>query len=133
MIVGKHIILDLFEISTETFKKIYKINFDNFNNFISDTLKNNGATLLKYNVNFFDDVGAFTVLYLLSESHLSIHTWPEHNYISIDIFTCGNSNTQEIANELKKYFTPNKLTEQILYRGYALQVNYDKNIDLHNS
>lgn len=27
---------------------------------------------------------------IISESHLSIHTWPEHRYAAIDIFTCGD-------------------------------------------
>ena len=26
---------------------------------------------------------------VISESHLSIHTWPEVNYMALDIFTCG--------------------------------------------
>ena len=29
-----------------------------------------------------------TILYLLSESHLSIHTFPERNFLSFDIYTC---------------------------------------------
>ena len=32
-----------------------------------------------------------TVLYLLSESHLSIHTFPEKNYMAFDIYTCRPS------------------------------------------
>ncbi|MDC9583198.1 adenosylmethionine decarboxylase [Xenorhabdus sp. PR6a] len=30
-----------------------------------------------------------TGIFLLSESHLSYHTYPESNYISIDLYTCG--------------------------------------------
>ena len=30
-----------------------------------------------------------TALALLAESHLAIHTWPEHRFVAIDIFTCG--------------------------------------------
>ena len=29
-----------------------------------------------------------TILYLLSESHFSIHTYPEHGYVAIDLYTC---------------------------------------------
>ena len=27
---------------------------------------------------------------IIAESHLSIHTWPEHRYAAVDIFTCGD-------------------------------------------
>jgi S-adenosylmethionine decarboxylase len=26
---------------------------------------------------------------VISESHLSVHTWPEENYMALDIYTCG--------------------------------------------
>lgn len=28
--------------------------------------------------------------YILSESHFSVHTWPESGYVALDIFTCGS-------------------------------------------
>ncbi len=28
---------------------------------------------------------------VVEESHLSIHTWPEHGYAAVDFFTCGDS------------------------------------------
>lgn len=30
-----------------------------------------------------------SVMILIAESHLSIHTWPEYGYAAVDIFTCG--------------------------------------------
>lgn len=29
-----------------------------------------------------------TALLLLAESHVSVHTWPEHGYAAIDVFSC---------------------------------------------
>ena len=37
---------------------------------------------------------------LISESHLALHTWPEHGYAAVDIFTCGDSVNSELAAEL---------------------------------
>ena len=36
----------------------------------------------------FDPIGV-TAIVMIAESHLSIHTWPEHRYAAIDIFTCS--------------------------------------------
>ncbi|CUH44658.1 adenosylmethionine decarboxylase [Ruegeria atlantica] len=38
----------------------------------------------------------FTGVALLAESHISIHTWPEHGYTAIDIFMCGDAEPQRI-------------------------------------
>lgn len=36
---------------------------------------------------------------VISESHLSVHTWPEYGYVALDIFTCGGSAKPEQAVE----------------------------------
>jgi len=38
----------------------------------------------------FEPIGA-TLLYLLAESHLSIHTFPQDNYCAIDLYHCSNN------------------------------------------
>ena len=32
-----------------------------------------------------------SAMVLIAESHLSVHTWPEHGYAAVDIFTCGDA------------------------------------------
>lgn len=48
------------------------------------------ATLLQVVRHQFQPRGV-TLLGLLAESHLSIHTWPESGYAAVDVFTCGQS------------------------------------------
>ena len=36
-----------------------------------------------------------TLLYLLTESHVSVHTWPEDNFIAMDIYTCKSPPCRE--------------------------------------
>jgi S-adenosylmethionine decarboxylase len=33
--------------------------------------------------------GAITLVLILAESHLSVHTWPEESMVAIDLFSCG--------------------------------------------
>lgn len=37
---------------------------------------------------------------VISESHLAIHTWPEHRYAAIDVFTCGEEVDPQVACNL---------------------------------
>ena len=55
-----------------------------------------GATLLQLISHKFEPQGV-TAVALLAESHLSIHTYPEHGYAAVDGFTCGSHTDPEAA------------------------------------
>ncbi len=46
--------------------------------------------------------GGVTGFFLLSESHCSYHTYPENNYIAVDVFTCGRDPGNVAADIAKK-------------------------------
>lgn len=46
------------------------------------------ATILAHNFHRFSPQGVSGVV-IIAESHLAIHTWPEHGYAAVDLFTCG--------------------------------------------
>jgi S-adenosylmethionine decarboxylase len=50
-----------------------------------------GATIVQTISKKFEPQGV-TVLCLLSESHISIHTWPEEGKAAVDVYTCGDCN-----------------------------------------
>ncbi len=50
-----------------------------------------GATVVQTISKKFDPQGV-TAITLLSESHISIHTWPERGDAAVDVFTCGDCN-----------------------------------------
>ena len=52
--------------------------------------KGAGATIVGESFHQFDPRGV-TGIIAIAESHLCIHTWPEHNYAAVDIFTCGKN------------------------------------------
>jgi len=41
--------------------------------------------------------GGVSGFVLLAESHISIHTWPEHGYAAMDIYTCGQHTMPDLA------------------------------------
>jgi S-adenosylmethionine decarboxylase len=46
------------------------------------------ATVVKHCFHSFSPQGVSGVV-VISESHLTIHTWPEYGYCAVDIFTCS--------------------------------------------
>jgi S-adenosylmethionine decarboxylase len=44
--------------------------------------------------------GAVTLVLILAESHLSIHTWPEEDLIAIDLFSCGAIDGRLVVSNL---------------------------------
>ena len=47
------------------------------------------VTVLHEHTHQFSPHGLSTVL-VLAESHLAIHTWPEHGFLSLDLFSCAD-------------------------------------------
>ena len=59
----------------------------------------------------------YTYLALLTTSHFSIHTWPEHGSAAIDVFTCGTSvDMDRIISELAEFFSPSSQTTKSVLR-----------------
>ena len=56
------------------------------------------ATILSDKFHKFEPVGV-TGFVTLAESHISVHTWPEYEFATVDILSCGNSMDPEIATE----------------------------------
>lgn len=55
------------------------------------------VTLIDLRLHHFGDCNGVTGVALLAESHISIHTWPEHALAAVDIFTCGNQARPQAA------------------------------------
>ncbi len=45
-----------------------------------------------------------SVVYVLAESHISYHSWPEHKTCNIDIFSCGRTGPEKIVKFLYESF-----------------------------
>ena len=43
---------------------------------------------------------AITLVLIIAESHLSLHTWPEENLIAIDLFSCGAIDGRAVIDDL---------------------------------
>lgn len=111
MIIGHHCIWDVYNCDSN--KLSYVPFVEEVLNRIVDELK-----LTKVNSAFkqFEPVGV-TGFILLSESHISIHTWPEHNFAAIDVFSCNAFDMESVKSLLQELFNSDKVESQMWERG----------------
>ncbi|WP_257062184.1 adenosylmethionine decarboxylase [Priestia megaterium] len=68
-----------------------------------------------------------TGILVLATSHLSIHTWPEENYASLDFYTCGDKKIIEIGYALLKQLASKKAVVYSISRGIQYAETPTKN------
>ena len=61
----------------------------------------------------FDGAGGVTGMVVLAESHMSIHTWPEKNYVTVDVYVCSYSQdnrprARQLYQSLLETFQPQR-------------------------
>ena len=79
-----------------------------------------GATLLHIHLHHFTPNGGVSGVAVLSESHISIHSWPEANYAALDVFMCGESKPQLAIGVLQEAFDPQHIVVGEHLRGRDL-------------
>jgi S-adenosylmethionine decarboxylase len=78
-----------------------------------------GATRISSHFHQFEPHGVSGVA-ILAESHATIHTWPEHGYAAVDVFTCGRPDIcQRIPSLLREALQATSCDSRILERGSA--------------
>ena len=85
---------------------------------INRAIKKSKLTKIRSHYHQFRPSGVTGVV-LLAESHITMHSWPEYNYIALDLFTCGDKAKAKIALEqLKKDFKPTSIKKKEITRGF---------------
>lgn len=104
---GKHMICDFKNIKNNDLLN----NCSKLNNILKDICKEYDFQILNETTHIFEPIGC-SILFLLSESHISIHTFPEKNHLSFDIYTCRQYNDNEVYNNIF-HFLVDKLEASI--------------------
>jgi S-adenosylmethionine decarboxylase len=109
---GRHVLADVWGVDFERLNDVH---------FLKEQMiiaaEKSGAKVLGIESEQFEPFGA-TVLILLSESHLSIHTYPEKGFAAIDGYTCGEDVDPEVAVDyLLAILEPNEVHSCKIIRG----------------
>ncbi|MFS8564498.1 MAG: adenosylmethionine decarboxylase [Rhabdochlamydiaceae bacterium] len=84
---------------------------------MNEAVKESGATVLNTIYHVFPNGSGLTMLIMLSESHASIHTYPEHASCYVDLFTCGDHCSYKgFDRVLRAYLKPGNVEARVAPR-----------------
>ena len=112
MSLGTHVLCDFYDCSPEKISDNEAIE-----QVIIRAINESGACIVEPKLYYFEPYG-LTGVVIITESHFSIHTWPEYKYVAIDYFTCSNKiEIDKTIEILKEYFEPDKVELKEIKRG----------------
>lgn len=82
--LGRHILIEFYNCDKEILNDVKKVE-----QYMKDAAIEAGATIVQSVFHLFNPWGVSGAV-VISESHLTIHTWPEYGFAAVDLFTCGD-------------------------------------------
>ena len=120
--LGTHILIDLYGCDPS---KLSDLEF--LKQMSLEGVRRSGATILGECFKRFETQGVSGVV-IIAESHFTLHSWPEHSYIGMDYFTCGDRIDIDVAIRIQvslfdRCRKPNARIEIVRHDGEVNQVN----------
>ncbi len=113
-VLGKHAIIDLSGCNLEILK-----NSSLMQDILVKAANLADVTIVGSMDHLFSPHG-YTAVLVLEESHISLHTWPEFEYVSIDLYSCNlQTDFRGIADFLADQFQAKITSFTLLERGFA--------------
>lgn len=107
---GKHLIVDIYT------KNLILKSPVSLKKFLKELIMMSGNTILSCIEKEFQPQG-YSINYLLAESHASIHTYPERNYLALDIYSCGDGKPEKTIDLIIETLEPYKYKFILIERG----------------
>ncbi len=109
--LGTHLIVELFDCNEFAINDSQRVE-----EILLTAAELSGATIVKPFFHTFSPYGVSGVI-VIAESHFTIHTWPEHGYAAVDIFTCGDLDNDAALEYIEREFGAGRCEVVTLDRG----------------
>ncbi len=110
--VGTHLVVDAWQAPSDLLNDP-----EGIRRALIDAILAGEATLIDLCVHQFSPHGV-TATATLAESHIAIHTWPEHGYFAADLFFCGCGKPQEAMKLLQTALQAKQVRLREIPRGF---------------
>ena len=112
--VGTHLVVDAWEAPEDLLNDPERIR-----RALIEAISVGEATLIDLCVHQFSPHGV-TATATLAESHIAIHTWPEHGYFAADLFFCGQGKPRQAMQLLQNALQAKQVEWREIERGFPV-------------
>ena len=111
-VLGRHILIDYYDASLDVLDDV-----EATRTALTDAAEAMGANIEVVEFHRFDPHGVSGTV-VISESHITIHTWPEYQFAAVDVFACSDNLDLEAAREIVEgRLQPGEIESRQLGRG----------------
>jgi len=111
--IGHHVTLDLYECQCPVSRLAVESEGRDFLNYLATKFHPLGLLTHQF------EPHGYSGLVLLAESHISIHTWPEKGFVSMDLYTCDGKIPEEAILDILSFFIPQSIERNDISRGVS--------------
>jgi len=115
MVVGRHLLIECRGEQAFLKEKELKI-------LMEEAAAAGGATVISSHFHSFGEGCGLTGVLVLSESHITVHQWPEKEYAAFDIFMCGDAQPELSAKHIAERFSDSVVEIRSLNRCLPVEV-----------
>ena len=120
LFLGQHFIIELSDCCVESLNDPKKIQAC-----FLECAEMVNATVICTNFHHFEPYGVSGVV-VISESHMTIHTWPEFKYAAVDVFTCSSKmESYKCLDFLAAKFHSKNFSSKYIPRGFIKHLTVD--------
>ena len=126
-VLGMHYLVEFYQCDS---KKIDDVKY--IEDVMTKAVDVSGATIVAPLFHKFAPQGVSGVV-VIEESHFAIHTWPEHGYASVDIYSCGEFDYVAAMRYLRDSLGAKKYTAGAVERGRLSKDNrFDEKLSMQS-
>ncbi len=109
----QHTLLEYYDCDPAALKRAREVK-----SLLCGAVRQGGGKIVKALFHNFSPYGVSGVV-VITESHVTIHTWPEHAYAAVDIFSCSaRLDHAAIRARLKRALSARRVTGKSFRRGF---------------
>jgi len=116
VVFGKHIVGNLYECDVDKLSDLaYLVHV------VKEAAKIGNMTLL--DIKSWKIGKGVSVVGIVLESHISIHTWPEYGFATVDVYSCGShTDPEEAFNYIVKSLNAKRIEKKVFLRNYEIEI-----------